>query len=152
MNKIIDFSKQPYRAGATLPVPGGDPISKLFFPVFDQAFLKEHQAETSRQFFLLKAALHLYKLKMGSFPQQLDQLVQANILPKLNNDPFAFGHPIKYIRNSKEYILYSVGPDGIDDGGKPIDDPSKATKDNPKARYKIDANSKGDIVLGVNSR
>jgi hypothetical protein len=55
-------------------------------------------------------------------------------LQKIPNDPFATHSPLKYKRNKTAYILYSIGPDGKDDGGKEI-------KGN-----RIFAGKKGDVL------
>ena len=58
-----------------------------------------------------------------------------------------------YKRIGSKYVLYSIGPDGKDDGGRPIFDSSKPP---PPAgserdyRYKVEQNSSGDVVAGVN--
>jgi type II secretory pathway pseudopilin PulG len=75
-------------------------------------------------------------------------------LKKLPDDPFALTGTFKYRLDGKTYVLYSVGPDGKDDGGRPIDDP-KHSEDpdstNPNARYFVHQNSVGDVVAGKNT-
>jgi hypothetical protein len=51
----------------------------------------------------------------GSLPSSLDELVPA-LLPRVPVDPFS-GSAIKYARRDGEFIVYSVGPNGKDDGG-----------------------------------
>ena len=41
-------------------------------------------------------------------------------LSEVPQDPFS-GKPLLYRRNAKGYVLYSVGLDGRDDGGQPMD-------------------------------
>ena len=54
------------------------------------------------------------------------------------------------------YVLYSVGPDGKDDGGLPIDaklrpaHPSQHTSSADVTRYFVNPEYKGDIVAGLN--
>jgi len=43
-------------------------------------------------------------------------------LKSIPNDPFVEKKPLIYKKTAKGYLLYSVGPDGVDDGGKPVFD------------------------------
>jgi hypothetical protein len=61
--------------------------------------------------------LALYKQKTGQFPQSLDALAQINW--PVPQDPFTDA-PMKYRVQGDRYLLYSVGKDGLDDGGKPV--------------------------------
>ena len=42
----------------------------------------------------------------------------AGVLKVVPSDPFAAGQPIKFARTADGLIVYSVGQNGIDDGGK----------------------------------
>ncbi len=64
----------------------------------------------------LAAALRLHRLKNGSYPAALDAIV-PEFLPALPIDPFS-GKPFLYRAEGGGFIVYSVGPDGKDDGGK----------------------------------
>jgi hypothetical protein len=78
-------------------------------------------------------AVRLYRLEHGSGPEQLADLVPG-CLPELPVDPYT-GRPLVYRASSSGHLLYSVGPDGVDDGGKPID--WKTASDAPR----------GDLLL-----
>ena len=58
-------------------------------------------------------------LQNGSLPKSLQQLVPA-FIDTTPVDPFS-GQPFIYRVEKTGYALYSVGPDGVDDGGEPID-------------------------------
>lgn len=68
----------------------------------------------------LLLALHRYRATHRAFPQRLDDLVPAfvNVVP---TDPFD-GQPLRLVRSRNALRLYSVGPDGKDDGGTPLAD------------------------------
>ncbi|MEO7715430.1 MAG: hypothetical protein ABIY70_04470 [Capsulimonas sp.] len=70
-----------------------------------------------------------------------------DLLPSVPSDPFESSHALRYRKKNNSYILYSIGPDGADDGGKSIDelDPTY-----PQSRHNVSSDSKGDIVAGVN--
>lgn len=88
-------------------------------------------------------ALHAYKLDHGAYPATLQMLV-PKYRPDIPADPFSSG-PLQYRLQGSRYVLYSIGPDGRDDGGSPgIDSQNRAMP------YEIDTTSRGDIVAGVN--
>ena len=63
-------------------------------------------------------ALSAYKSDNGTFPETLDKLAPKYI-PELPTDYFAPG-PYHYERTATGYLLYGVGQNGKDDGGKSI--------------------------------
>ena len=63
-------------------------------------------------------ALRQYRLEHGSEPAKLADLV-PDYLPELPIDPFS-GRPLRYQPDPTGHRLYSVWPDGVDDGGKAI--------------------------------
>lgn len=73
----------------------------------------------------------------------------AKRLPAVPDDPFAKpGTPLRYIRKSPtEYVLYSIGSDGVDDGGKPILNLGKTGN----AKRAVFVDSKGDLLHGINA-
>jgi hypothetical protein len=69
--------------------------------------------------------LELFRLRMGHYPETLAELVPAD-LAVLPVDPLAKDHQFRYKRKQDQggtaatgYVLYSVGTDGEDNGGKP---------------------------------
>jgi hypothetical protein len=61
-------------------------------------------------------AIRLYQREYGELPRDLEQLVPA-YLPELPIDPYS-GQLLRYRNQGTDFILYSVGKDGRDDGGK----------------------------------
>ncbi len=114
------------------------------------AGFKYEQNQTNLSFLSLSLALHAYKKDHGDYPGALEALVPA-YLSKLPDDPFALKGGFQYKQKVDKYLLYSVGPDGKDDGGKAIDVPNNPNaKTNKFARYYPDEKSVGDIVAGTN--
>jgi hypothetical protein len=62
------------------------------------------------------AALERYRLREGAFPEALAGLT-PELLPEPPIDPWT-DQPLRYRREGDSYVLYSVGPDGVDDGGR----------------------------------
>ena len=60
-------------------------------------------------------AIRVYALANGREPASLAELVPA-LLPAVPVDPYS-GKPLVYRLDPKGFVLYSVGPNGRDDGG-----------------------------------
>ncbi len=61
---------------------------------------------------ILACALELHRLRHGEYPDDLTGFPADVVL-----DPF-HGTPFRYQRTDEGYLLYSIGPDGKDDGGQ----------------------------------
>ena len=61
-------------------------------------------------------AVERYRMKHGKWPATLGEVV-PEFLPILSTDPFV-GTPIKMVKTADGVIVYTVGRDGKDDGGK----------------------------------
>ena len=84
--------------------------------------LQQAVADTARQR-LARTALALERhrhAKNGALPESLSGLV-PDLLAEVPEDPFA-GAPIRYQRTPEGYLVYSIGPNGEDDGGERDDD------------------------------
>jgi hypothetical protein len=74
--------------------------------------------QTEQQMVLTAIALDRYRMAHGAFPQRLEALLPV-LLPTLPRDAMN-GEPLRYQpRPDGGFILYSVGFDGMDDGGDP---------------------------------
>ena len=150
MDATAEQARQPYAAKLPpLPLPS-DPVNRMLFPVFTSVRFAEVKAETQNGLLLTALALHAYRLEHGRYPASLAELVPS-YLKKVPDDLFALRGSFVYRTAGEKYVLYSIGPDGRDDGGKPIDDPKNAFTGNPITRYRVSKKSQGDIVAGVNS-
>ena len=85
-------------------------------------------------------AIRAYKQTEGKLPPSLDALM-PKYLPSIPRDPFLENAPLRYRANADgTWIVYSVGADQIDDGGK---EPNYLKE--PK--YRLSLTAKGDLVL-----
>ena len=132
---------QPY-SHAPYPNVPGDPINQQLNPYPAETAFAD--ARNRAEVALLKAALALqaYKMEKGSYPENLDALAEGGYLKAVPGDPFGLEKPLRYKLDGAKYALWSVGPDGKDDGGKAIGG------DKPR---NIQAESAGDIVARINT-
>ena len=63
----------------------------------------------------MELALRCFRQEHGKVPAKLDELVPA-YLKTVPQDPFS-GKPLVYRTQGTNWLLYSVGPDGMDNGG-----------------------------------
>jgi hypothetical protein len=74
--------------------------------------------EVAKQAIVTAIALKRYQLKHGNYPADLNSLVPEYV-PAVPLDPVD-GEPLRYRPNADgTFLLYSVGENGVDDGGDP---------------------------------
>lgn len=150
MEDAVKASGKPYQVDKTfcLPEPKNDILNEIVLPIYGKQPFKAAQDETYNQLLMTMLALRAYEIDhAGVYPDRLDQLI-PKYLSRVPLDPFASDlGPLKYRRIGKSYLLYSVGPDGVDDGGKPFLN-TKCKKVDARSYLWVD--TKGDIVAGVN--
>jgi hypothetical protein len=78
---------------------------------------RHNAAVAHERLLLIELALRCYQSEHGNPPTTLDQLVPT-YLSRVPLDPFS-GQPFRYQPQGSTWIAYSVGADGVDDGGKP---------------------------------
>lgn len=133
----------------TLPA-NTDPISQILNPAWSQLRFKEADSQMQTRLLSVLYALRAYRLEKGSYPLSLQALVVGGYLTRIPDDPFdPTGAPLRYRpAPGGTYLLYSVGPDGKDDNGKPIDAGEAGHR--PRKTW-AEAGMVGDWVVGVNN-
>jgi hypothetical protein len=92
-------------------------FSSLLLPALPGIFQKTAYAQTAVESAALACALERYRLAHGRFPDSLDALVPG-FVPKPPHD-LINGLPLNYRRtDADQYVLYSVGWNERDDGGR----------------------------------
>ncbi|MBC7805046.1 MAG: hypothetical protein H7145_02735 [Akkermansiaceae bacterium] len=123
MDKLIAQTKRPYiKRGGGIAVPE-ERYTRMFAPEGATGRWIATVAEMDDALVRTVLALRIYKARKGKFPASLSELVGARLLPAIPNDPFALpGTPLRYkLLRADRYLLYSIGSDGSDDGGKRIE-------------------------------
>jgi len=152
MDQAVANARQPYAAHPPDPIQPNDPLIFLADAFYFQMRVVETRADTENALLLTLLALRAYRLEHGAYPVALSALVPG-YLQSVPDDPFALSGPLRYRLAGAKFVLYSVGPDGNDDGGKPIFDATKPAPSVPAGndqRYAVQPESRGDIVAGVN--
>lgn len=143
---VIAEARKPYLTRK--PV---DPPSPIFSSMLSNYYFSSAKVavnEVVNALLLTTLALQTYKAEHGAYPASLTDLIPA-YLNTLPTDPFTDSLPLHYLPTADKYLLYSIGPDGKDDRGQPID----SGQNSLLTRYQIFPSNKpgsGDIVAGVN--
>lgn len=117
MDEAIRIAEMPYpRMPQDLSC-----VSKQCAPHYHRNLLERTRWETSsatNRLFTIALALRAYKLERGAYPASLSSLA-PEYLPKIPTDPFSLKPGFIYKLKGDGYLLYSLGPNCKDDGGKP---------------------------------
>ncbi|WP_152052957.1 hypothetical protein [Tautonia marina] len=94
-------------------------LDGLLIPALESARNASLRASTLTRLLAIDLAIRAYQVRQNAPPDRVDQLV-PDFLDTVPTDPFTDG-PFVYRTTEEEpgFVLYSVGPDGKDDGGTP---------------------------------
>ena len=85
----------------------------------ERYILRILKTEVAARLTITAIAIKRFQLANGSLPQTLDSLV-PKYLPSVPKDPVD-NKPLRYrVGENEKYTLYSIGEDGVDDGGDPL--------------------------------
>jgi hypothetical protein len=84
----------------------------VMLPVLDIPDEKAMHARAEEDAVMAGAAVLSYRARNGAWPDRLDE-----VLPRLPLDPFTL-RPLRYRRDGDGFVIYSLGPSGVDDGGQ----------------------------------
>jgi hypothetical protein len=91
-------------------------FSRIFLPALGKVAIKEATLQANLRMAATAFAIEGFHQTHGQLPADLKQLV-PDFLETIPPDPYD-GHPIRYTLLQPGYRLHSVGPDGIDNGGR----------------------------------
>ncbi len=102
------------------------PMSRLMFSVESRIVLIHFRYLAQRRMAAIALAIRLYELDHGRRPAELADLV-PEYLDAVPPDPMApDGATFRYLPDAEIPILYSLGENGVDDGGLVWDEKSKS--------------------------
>ncbi len=97
----------------------------LLMPALNAIIGAEERSNLGRQMEQVAFALAAYRADRGQYPETLDALV-PNYIAEAPDDTFAEKPtPIRYERTADAWRMWSVGNNGIDDGGRNQNDDPK---------------------------
>jgi hypothetical protein len=99
-------------------------ISALVFSSYQFAAARENESLARLRLAVTALALEQFRNQKGKLPDTLEELKPA-LLDDIPEDPFT-GVDVLYRQLPKGYIVYSVGRDRVDDGGKEEPDSRKS--------------------------
>jgi hypothetical protein len=92
-------------------------LSRLFLPSMSSEARRDAVARAGLRNATAAVAIERWRLAHdGAIPDSLEALVPS-LLPTIPQDPFD-GQRLRFKKLSKGYVIYSIGPDFKDDGGK----------------------------------
>ncbi len=166
----VTLARMPFSKAQQQPEVRGKLITYYMgFDARSEPRVAVDNGATQKAFLAVALTLRAYWLDHGAYPDDLSYLV-PDYLSAVPNDPFAGDAPLRYRIEGERYMLYSIGPDGVDDGGTPISTkpaprtntarsrshltvvvvPAPNEPMGPGYQHRVHADSKGDIVAGVN--
>ncbi|MFZ4484124.1 MAG: hypothetical protein ACOYOL_09125, partial [Chthoniobacterales bacterium] len=99
------------RLAETIPLTAF--LTRLTAPKLDRVFAPLSEYIVQMQLAAVGLALEEFRARNGAYPESLDEL---RLPPGAVTDPFA-GQPFRYQPTKTSVLVYSVGKDGIDNGG-----------------------------------
>jgi ABC-type transport system involved in multi-copper enzyme maturation permease subunit len=134
--RLVDFAKQPYylikkplstwekKIAPEAKMPPRYVLARMVLPAYGRTLAQQARYNATLDTFKLALALKIYKQQHGHYPDTLAPLA-PEVIKELPLDPFT-GKDYIYRRESKGFIVYSVGPNEKDNGG--VYDPKQSTK------------------------
>jgi hypothetical protein len=151
MDGQIAAADRPYSPRNPWPQPASDVVSQQVCSAFPVAYIRVLTDQAQNRLLMVMFALRAYRLERGGYPPTLQELVTSGYIKTVPVDPFLPLQPLTYHTSGASFALYSVGPDGVDNGGRPIYNAAAiGISGSRKAAYRVQPESKGDIVAGVN--
>ena len=124
-NRVVELSRKPYREvkhqydalqREAQDAPKYAVVTRRLSPAFLLPTISRDKAIASVGVAQYGMALRAYQEAVGRYPESLAEL-RAKIDWPLPSDPFS-GKDFIYRREGKGYLLYSIGPNMKDEGGK----------------------------------
>jgi hypothetical protein len=128
-------AERPYaQTEKDLEPPQDDALLLVVAPFAKTILWRDRSIRTTAALRIAQLAARAYALEKGHVPETLAELV-PEYLDKAPDDPFGAG-PLSARLADGKLLVYSLGPDGLDDGAKAIEGTP-------------DVAAKGDMVVGV---
>ena len=91
-------------------------MSSLIMPALGGVFRAQAQGVARQRAATALVAATRQRLETGAVPETFDELA-AQLVPPASRDPFTADQPLVMTQTDDALLVYSIGPDGEDDGG-----------------------------------
>jgi len=92
------------------------PFGEIYLPLIEMAIKESLQQRALLRSASTALALERYRIAKGQWPDALPKLVEAGSLRGLPTDPYD-AQPLRYRKLPDGVVIYSIGPDEVDNGG-----------------------------------
>jgi hypothetical protein len=122
LTEFVTISRQPVEDQQRLiqkleaGLPSQPPLVRLLAPAVSKVADAYRRTQAEVRCALLMLAVERYRLKHQRWPETLDALVADKLVARVPTDPYD-GAPLRFARVEDGVVIYSIGPDGKDDGG-----------------------------------
>jgi hypothetical protein len=118
--QLAEILEKPEDTGKKVGKSIGDVAIGMMMPAAEKVQNAFDRCVQMQQNVQIAFALAAYRADSDHYPAKLDEL-GPKYLAAVPGDLFS-GKPLIYRPNAAGYLLYSVGPNGVDDGGRLYDD------------------------------
>ena len=91
-------------------------LTSLIVPALGAVFRSQTRSVANHRAATALVAATKERLKTGAVPETFDELA-AQMVPPASRDPFTADQPLVMKQTDDALLVYSIGPDGEDDGG-----------------------------------
>jgi hypothetical protein len=91
-------------------------MSSLIVPALGGVFRQQTRSVANHRVASALVAATKERLETGAVPETFEELA-AQLVPPASRDPFTADQPLVMKRTDDSLLVYSIGPDGEDDGG-----------------------------------
>lgn len=132
--RLAELAAKPYHEVrselAAFPAPGDgtNPLARALLPALGNYCRKTAEFEAVVRVTRIGLRLKHHRAAQGTYPASLTAVSLSDIPVAKQQDPFT-GRTLCYRPDGDGFALYSVGPDGRDDGGTPRTGEAKAGHD-----------------------
>lgn len=150
MDTIEEQWNRPYTPAVRAPAAPSDCVNQAFVKLPNSSKLRfdDIHCDTQNRLLAVALALHVFRAEHGAYPENLQALC-PRYLKQVPADPFQPKSALHYGPLRKDYLLYSIGPDGVDQFGFAIWQgvPVPGAK---QQGVSATEESVGDIIAGYN--
>jgi hypothetical protein len=116
LNRVGAMSRQPFWERKPVPVPDTKEVGAYLIS-YELLGVRWVLTEGRLRLLSVEMALQEYRARKGRYPEGLSDLPAA--VARYTTDP-CNGKPFVYRLSAERYVLYSIGPDGVDEQGKTV--------------------------------